>query len=194
MEGYFYWPMIVLALLVLPLLLIEFHHVPEGWLAWTVDIGFGLIWLAFLVEFIIKIAIAESRVEYIKQNWLDVIIIILPLLRPLRLGSAAARTTRAFRLRGVGMKFARLVFSFIIGMEATERMLDRMGVKVKDDRDLPEEMTRHQLMDEVKQLRRRSDEWERWHEKEQAFLEGRGVEAYEGERPVEKEKQGHEAI
>jgi len=73
----FHWPMIVLALGILPLLLVEFLQSPETGtpLRYAVDIGFAVIWLAFVIEFVIKITIAESRPEYVRRNWLDLIII-----------------------------------------------------------------------------------------------------------------------
>jgi len=172
----FHWPMIVLALLVLPLLAIEyFFRIEHGsWTWWLWFIGMAVIWLAFVVEFTIKVAIAESRVEYVKRNWLDVIIIIMPALRPLRIASLA-KTTRVFTLRGVAMKFARYAFTFVIGLEATERLLERVGVKIDPSRKAPEEMTRYQLIGEVKRLRALNDAWHRWHDDHREHMSANGV-------------------
>jgi hypothetical protein len=93
-DHYFHWPMIVLALAILPLLAIEVFRQPTGAVKLAIEIGFGVIWLAFVVEFAWKIAIAESRVEYVRRNWFDVVIILLPLLRPLR----AFRATQGLAL------------------------------------------------------------------------------------------------
>ncbi|MCP3903809.1 MAG: ion transporter [Planctomycetes bacterium] len=169
-DRVFHWPMILLALAVLPLLIIEFIQKPEGWLDIAVRIGFAVIWLAFVVEFFIKIAIAESRVEYVRRNWLDVIIIILPLFRPLRL----ARTARVFKLRGVGMKVVRHLFTIVIGMEATNRVLERFGIKPGAGRRHPDDMTRHELTAELKVLRSRIDAWEAWHEAHDAHVDEHG--------------------
>ncbi len=59
----FHWPMIVLALLTLPALAIEFFVQPAvfsllWWANWT---AIWSIWTAFVIEFVVKIAIAESR-------------------------------------------------------------------------------------------------------------------------------------
>jgi voltage-gated potassium channel len=43
------------------------------------------VWVAFAVDFIIRIAIAERRARYIRSRWYDVILVSVPLLRPLRL-------------------------------------------------------------------------------------------------------------
>lgn len=171
-DAYFHWPMIILALLMLPLLAIDLWLRPAPltatWIA--CNAALGIIWLAFLTEFIVKISIAECRVEYVRRNWLDVIIIVLPALRPLRV-AFIARTSRIFALRGVGMKFISYAFSFVIGLEATDRLLERLGLKSKDGRPDPRTMTRHQLMKELRKLRRLSDQWELWYEAEQDYLE-----------------------
>ena len=39
----------------------------------------------FAVELIIKVAVADRRLEYLRYHWLDVLIIVVPFLRPLRL-------------------------------------------------------------------------------------------------------------
>ena len=82
--------------------------------------------------------------------------------RQLRVWSLA-RTSKVFTLRGVGMKFLRYVITVLIGLEATERLLERAGIKARRDRERPEEMTRLELIAEIKKLRRLSDRWEEWH-------------------------------
>jgi hypothetical protein len=164
-DRFFHWPMIILALFMLPLLAWEFLAPPlwGTWQWWASASGLAIIWTAFFVEFLVKIAIAESRLEYVKRNWLDVLILALPLLRPLRI-SYLARTSRVFTLRGVGMKCLRYVATILVGLEATDRMLERLGVKVKKGRQDPRTMTRHELMSEVTKLRRLADRWNEWYE------------------------------
>ncbi len=169
-DRVFHWPMIVLALAMLPLLLVEFIRKPEGWYQWSLDIGFAIIWLAFVIEFVIKISIAESRIEYARRNWLDLVIILVPVLRPFRAASSVSRTTRVFKLRGIGMKFLKYFFTFIIGFEATDRMLERVGIKLKKELKDPKEMTRYQLMDEVRTRRKSDTAWCEWYEAHCAFL------------------------
>jgi hypothetical protein len=174
-DRVFHWPMIVLALLVLPLLAIELFYLdkfPEAernWIGILCWIGFTAIWLAFFVEFVIKVAIAECRVEYCKRNWLDIIIIIVPALRPLRLTSLV-RTSRVFKLRGVGMKAFRYALAFIVGLEVADPWLQKIGLKKSKARREPEKMTRFELTDEIKRLRRRNDQWEAWHKAQREYL------------------------
>ncbi len=166
----FHWPMIVLAVLFLPLLAVEFFVQPErfSWLWWGMVIGLSIVWLAFTIEFIIKVSIAESRFEYCKRNWLDLVIILVPVLRPLRFAQVA-KTARVFTLRGVGMKALRYIIAILLGLEFAEQLLQRVGLKAKDSRKDPRDMTRHQLMDEVSRLRRLTDAWAAWHEAHEAF-------------------------
>jgi voltage-gated potassium channel len=54
------------------------------------------IWVAFSIEFVAKVIVAPRRARYIREHWLDVLVVVLPALRPLRL----VRSTRAiFALR-----------------------------------------------------------------------------------------------
>ncbi|MCZ6834890.1 MAG: hypothetical protein O7G85_03880 [Planctomycetota bacterium] len=183
-DRRFHWPMIVLALLMLPLLVVELL-VPDKslWLWWVCWSAMTLIWFAFLIEFVVKITIAECRLEYAKRNWLDIFIILLPALRPLRIASIT-RTSRLFTLRGVGLKFARYIFTVILGMEATDRLLHRIGLKKNREQKHPDKMTRHQISRELLQLRSLANDWEDWYAMHQAYLEARGVELYEVDRPL----------
>ncbi|MCK4871349.1 MAG: ion transporter [Phycisphaerales bacterium] len=192
-DRYFHWPMIVLAILILPLLVVDFTYLHEHadttpvvtW--WAVRISEAAIWLAFLVEFVIKEMIAESRFEYARRNWIDIVIIVLPLLRPLRV-ARLARTSRVFRLRGVGMKVARYVLALILGLKATDKLLSRFGVHRSTERKDPAKMTRYQLMDEVRHRRKQVDAWEAWHAIQVRYLQSRGMDGILQTRPGDEEE------
>ncbi len=96
LERFFSVPMILFALLVLPLLIME-HYASERveadpnlrlWL----DIGSSLIWLAFALELSVMLAVSDQPWRYCFYHWIDVVIIVLPvfevmpLLRLARLG------------------------------------------------------------------------------------------------------------
>jgi hypothetical protein len=184
-DRYFHWPMMVLALCVIPLLVIELMQKAQGWLGLAVKIGFGVIWLAFLVEFVVKVALAESRTEYARRNWLDLIIIVVPVLRPLRLTGSLVRTTRVFKLRGVAMKAARYVLTIVLGLEVTAKLLHRMGIRRRRPHEKdPDEMTRHELTTEIRRLRKLTDAWEQWHDAHDAHVEEHGGACYIEPRPT----------
>ena len=79
----------------LPLLLLAFAMVPllVASLLWdlgpkgerVVFILDAVIWGIFAVELFIKTAIASNRMKYLRQHWLDVLIVIIPFIRPLRI-------------------------------------------------------------------------------------------------------------
>ncbi|MCA9546370.1 MAG: ion transporter [Myxococcales bacterium] len=179
-ERAFHWPMILLALAVLPLFAIEVFEKPTGRLEYWLEFGFAVIWVAFLVEFVVKIAVAESRLEYVKRNWLDLVVILLPVLRVLRL-SALARSIRLLKLRGVAFKFARTAITLFVSFEIADRVLRRLGFErpERPPQPKPEGMTRYQLIDEVVAGRAEIHRWHDWYARHRAFLEARGVLTYE---------------
>jgi hypothetical protein len=71
-------------------------------------IGEALIWTAFALEFTVMIAVVDRKFRYCKQHWIDILVIVLPLLaflRSLQLARLArlnqiGRFTRLYRLRG----------------------------------------------------------------------------------------------
>ena len=71
-------------------------------------IGEALIWTAFALEFTVMISIVERKFRYCRQHWIDLLVIVLPLLaflRSLQLARLArlnqiGRFTRLYRLRG----------------------------------------------------------------------------------------------
>jgi hypothetical protein len=96
LERFFSVPMIFFALMVLPLFVLEYYWADtvhaEPALALGLDIGTSVIWLAFAIELILMVAVADRPVRYCVVHWIDVAIVVLPavevmpLFRLLRLG------------------------------------------------------------------------------------------------------------
>ncbi len=145
LERAFSKPMLFFALLILPLLLVEFalqsalHEM--FWLRMSIHVCTGLIWCAFAVEFIVLVSASEKRLAYVKKNWIDLAIIMLPIvlflqsLRAFRLARLAkiakvqqlVKMSRIYRVRGVAMKVIRAlmvleVFGRLIGMTPEKRL------------------------------------------------------------------------
>lgn len=114
-------PMVVVAILVLPLFATE-HFFKASIDASPLLLGLvatasATVWASFAFEFIICCTLAEKKFAYVKQHWLDAIIILLPLiafLRAARLARLAKiqKTARVFRLRGVAMRLWHAVVIF----------------------------------------------------------------------------------
>jgi voltage-gated potassium channel len=96
LERAFSVPMILFALMVLPLLAVEFFAAEtiraEPALSLWLDIGTAVIWLAFAVELVLMVAVSDRPWRYCFLHWIDVAIVLLPavemlpLFRLLRLG------------------------------------------------------------------------------------------------------------
>ncbi len=122
MEKAFGIPMIFVALLIIPLLSVEFYfyHIdikPSPVFRLCLDIGTALVWMGFAIEFFVMFSLANKRVRYCKEHWLDVLIICLPLIgfiRLLRLGGLLrlkqlTRLSRLYRLRGLAVRAYRAI-------------------------------------------------------------------------------------
>lgn len=142
LERAFGKPMLIIAMLILPVLLIQFglHSLVEEneWLQVLLHICTGFIWCAFTIEFLIMLSATAKRFTYVKTHWIDLAIILLPLvsflrsLRVLRLARLAkvqklAKMGRVFRVRGLAMKAMRalMLLGFInklLGITTEKRL------------------------------------------------------------------------
>ena len=109
----------------LPLMLLAFAMVPllTASFFWSVSPSTEavlvaldvLIWALFAVDLITKTAIAPHRAAYLRRHWLDVVIVLIPLARPLRLLRVVAYGARAYR---GAMQLVRIDFlvTYAIGL------------------------------------------------------------------------------
>lgn len=125
LDKVFSKPMLMIALLILPILLIEFGLAEQvqtmPWLKLTLSICTGFIWCAFAIEFIVMVSATDKKFAYVKKNWIDLAIILLPLvsfLRSLRIVRTAniakfakvqqlTKMSRIYRMRGLMAKSIR---------------------------------------------------------------------------------------
>src|SRR5262249_54812841 len=62
------------------------------------------IWLAFAADFLVRITLSRDRRTFLRHNWFDLVLIALPMFRPLR----ALRAVTSLRIIGRGAApFAR---------------------------------------------------------------------------------------
>ena len=127
LDRAFAAPMIAFAFLILPILVLEYlrgEHVRETVaLALALDVGIAVVWMAFATEFVFKASVHSRPFEFARERWLDVAIVVLPMLefvltrwvdvaplaRLLRLGRALApeqisRMQRLYRLQGLATR------------------------------------------------------------------------------------------
>jgi len=114
-------PMLILSFLMIPLLLgpALFDLSPE--LRQTFFVLDWFIWAVFALELAIKTYLSENRGRYLKRNWFDVIIVVVPFLRPLRV----FRSVRLLRL----LRGARLLSFAMRFLHSAGVIVDRHGIK-----------------------------------------------------------------
>jgi hypothetical protein len=159
LEQAFAGPMVLFAFLILPILGFEYlqsdevHSSPE--LSLALDIGIAVVWVAFATEFIFKASAHPKPFTFATERWLDVAIVVLPMLefvltkwvdaaplaRLLRLGRALspdqiARMQRLYRLQGVATKawHALLLLEGVARLlgQTPEKRLARVEEKIEE--------------------------------------------------------------
>jgi len=151
LARFFSLPMIFIVLMVLPILGIEYcrkEWLEYDWVRYSLALGSQIIWLAFTAEFTIMISAADKKMAYCTKRWIDLAIILLPVIlfivpflsflpiaRLARL-SQVVRSTRLFRLKGVGLKAFQALVLFSgtrrFGKNYHARRLKRLRDSLKD--------------------------------------------------------------
>ena len=111
----------------LPLLLLSFIMIPLllGPILWdlsaTEDVVFStldvFIWALFAADLVIKLAVAPDKLRFVKRNWLEVLVVAVPFIRPLRLVRLFVFGTRAF-VRSRRLVNVDFLLVYAIGMVA----------------------------------------------------------------------------
>ena len=119
LEGWLERPMMALGVVWLVLLVVELVRGLSPALEWTAT----AIWIVFIVDFLLRLALAPDRRAYLASNWLTVVSLLVPALRLFR-ALRALRVLRAGRaLRSV--RLVKVVASVNRGMRALGRSMRR---------------------------------------------------------------------
>jgi voltage-gated potassium channel len=106
LERRLEWPMLVVAALVVPALILEGSDVGDAWKS-VANVLNWIIWLAFLGELVAMLAVVRDRSRYLRHHMLNVgIVLLTPPFLPALLQSL--RALRLLRLTRV-MRLARLL-------------------------------------------------------------------------------------
>lgn len=95
-ERYTELPLLVLAFAMIPLLVGPFLwdlSPTEESVFTALDV---FIWAVFAIDLVVKVVVAPHRLDYLKRHWLEVLIVVVPFFRPLRLLRLFIFGTRAF--------------------------------------------------------------------------------------------------
>jgi len=174
LARFFGRPMIAIALLILPILLLEFGFkstvANHSWLRIIIHAATGFIWFAFTVEFILMVSVTDKKLLYIKKNWLDLAIILLPLIsflrgiRVLRLAKLAkvqqlAKMGRIYRMRGLGMKLFRALLLLEVVNKVLRITPEKQLAKLETQREEQQEKL-DELDAEISELKATIENWQ----------------------------------
>jgi voltage-gated potassium channel len=111
------WPMLVLALAIVPLILIPLlFDISETTEATFIALDW-FIWGVFAAEYGIRLYLAPKKWAFVRHHVIDLVVVLLPFLRPLRV-VRSARVLRIFRA-------ARSVAFLLRALRAGRRVLTR---------------------------------------------------------------------
>lgn len=77
-------PMLMLAFIYVIVVIVEYFPTIPIDIRWDADVTEGIIVAIFAAELIVKLAVATDRIAFLRSHWVDVLIVVLPFLRPLR--------------------------------------------------------------------------------------------------------------
>ncbi len=89
-------PMLAITILWLPVLIVPLVTPVHGALAASLEAIDFTVWALFALEYIVKFALAPDRVHYVKTHILELIVVVVPFLRPLRLVVSLGRVGVVF--------------------------------------------------------------------------------------------------
>ena len=118
LDDWLRTPMLVLSFAWLVLVVVELAWGASPALVWVST----AIWIVFVLEFLLRLALAPEKLAFLRGNWLTVLALLAPALRMVR----ALRFLRAARgLRG--LRLVRIVGTANRGMNALRGSLGRRG-------------------------------------------------------------------
>ena len=122
LEGWLETPMLFLGLVWLALLVLDLTRGLSPLLATLATV----IWVIFILEFLLRFALAPEKGRYLRHNWLSIIALLVPALRILRF----ARVVRVMRVARAarGVRLVRVVGTVNRGMRALGRTMGRRGL------------------------------------------------------------------
>lgn len=110
-ERAFAIPMMIAALLVIPVVAVEQSDAGDPWKGVAAVLNWG-IWIAFAIELVVMLAVVPDRWRWLRKHPLEVVVVLLtpPFLPPSFQAARALRLLRLLRLLRIA-SFARRTFS-----------------------------------------------------------------------------------
>ncbi len=89
-------PMLVITILWLPILIVPLVTPIHGAVARSFDVIDLMVWALFALEYLVKFVLAPDRGHYFRTHILELIIVVVPFLRPLRVVVSLGRVGVVF--------------------------------------------------------------------------------------------------
>jgi voltage-gated potassium channel len=116
-ESQTAWPMLVLSLAIIPLLVIPLVADLSPATETTIFALDWILWSLFAIEFVVRLYLAPAKGRFVRSNVIDLVVVVVPFLRPLRV-LASARMLRLLRA-------ARVAVFMLRGIDAVRDVLTR---------------------------------------------------------------------
>ena len=186
LDRIFGVPMLVFAFLILPVLVLELTMAKtvSAYPVFGIALGISVavIWFAFAVEFIIKVSASPKTLIYLKERWLDLAIVALPmfefllaqlqwtpLARLLRLTRAIGpqqlgKMSRMYRLRGLLIKGWQAMMLFGVVARVTggtpEKRLQKLLLQIEALEEQLADLRKHEttLLQEIAEAESTGDD------------------------------------
>ncbi|MFZ1115207.1 MAG: hypothetical protein WAN44_05205 [Propionibacteriaceae bacterium] len=80
------WPLIIAGIIFLAAYAIPILRpdLPRGLVVLCLCVTL-ITWAIFVIDFVIRVLLADERLRYVLRHWYDALVVLLPLLRPLQL-------------------------------------------------------------------------------------------------------------
>lgn len=107
------WPLTIAAILFLAAFAVQILASPEGVLNTVCEVVLWATWVIFAVDYVTRLVIAQNRGRWFVRHLLDLAVVVLPMLRPLRL--MRFLTVLAILGRGTGTMLRGKVVIYTVG-------------------------------------------------------------------------------
>ncbi len=120
------WPLMIAACLFLAAYATQILAKPQGVVEAMAEVVLWLTWVVFLVDYVVRLVIAEHRWRWFYRHLIDLAIVVLPMLRPLRL--MRFLTIIALTQRNAGSMLRGRVVIYTVGATALTILLAGLAV------------------------------------------------------------------
>lgn len=77
----------VLSIPLIPMIMAELFTVISGEMRAYFEAYYAVLWVVFTLEFVLRLIVEKDRTEYLKANWFDVLVVVTPMFKILKVFS-----------------------------------------------------------------------------------------------------------